>query len=410
MKLNKVKAFIGVFDQGLISLSNLLIGLVLINYVSKSDYGAYVLANAIILLILGLSNGLINTQMSVNFAGKADVKKYCQSMLGSLVLVILVFSLLISAVAYALYFLSFIETSTAKIIYAIALSSISVLMHEFFRRYYLLSSDTASVLIIDIIYLVFMFMGVMLLNYFSVQEMYIKVIYVYGISTLIAALFALYRTRLYFIQSYKVIKRVIVESWLHGKWAIGGVVVTWLQSQSYIILLALLVAAEGVADANASRLFLSPIALVIMSLAKIYMPRMALMKQDIGVTGILKYTNNITFFLSLMIIVYGCCMYFVSPYIIDKLMGDEYGDLSFYVLIWVGVFFVQAFRVNYSIVLQVIKEFRLITINIFISAIVVLFVSVLMISIYGVSGSIFSLLIGEALLVILFYRKLMYAK
>lgn len=60
MSLTKLRLFVGVVDQGVISLANLLIGLLLINFVSKADYGTYVIANSVILLLVGLSNGLIN--------------------------------------------------------------------------------------------------------------------------------------------------------------------------------------------------------------------------------------------------------------------------------------------------------------------------------------------------------------
>ena len=409
MVSNRIRVLIGVFDQGLISVANLMIGVLLIRYVSKEDYGIYVIANSVILLVLGLSNGLINTQMSIRFAEKVEKKEYCQKMLASLFSITLIFSVLTFLIIYFLTHIGLIELKIAKVMYAVSVSLISILMHEFLRRYYLLSTDTLSVLVIDVIYLAIVFMYVMLLIYFSIDGLYIQVIYAYGASAFVAVLYGLYNTRLDFFQSYKNIKIVIVESWGHARWAILGVITTWLQNQSYVFLLAILMTTEEVAEANASRLFLSPISLVIVSISKIYMPRLAILKRSKSVLFLLRKITRVAIFLSCLIMLYGLSLYFVSPYIVEIFMKG-YDNLNSYILIWSFVFLAQAFRVNFSIVLQVIKEFKFVTISMFLSSALLLALSVFMIKGYGVSGSIYALLFGELFIMFLFVRKLRYEK
>lgn len=407
---SKLNLFVGFFDQGLISISNLLIGLLLINSVPKAEYGIYVVANACILLGLGFSNGMINTQMSVSFPDKLNRKKYCEAMLSSLLVMALSFSFIALITSFFMAYTEIISNENLEVICAVLVSLVSILVHEFFRRYYLISSDTLNVLKIDVVYLVIMLSGIFILKNISADKMYIKVIYLYGFSTFIAALLASYKTRLFVSDSFAEVKYTVVDSWLHGKWALFGVVITWLQSQSYIFLLALLMTAESVASANASRLFLSPMALIIVSYVKIFMPRMAVLKNKKGGSHVFKYANRISVLLVVVVLLYGVIIYFLYPHLAAKYMGEEYVGLSDYILAWSGVFLIQVFRVNYSTVLQVVKEFRYISVSILMSSVTVIVVSWFMIDIYEVIGSIFSLIVGEVLLVFLFYRKLAYVK
>lgn len=61
----KIDVVWGVLDQGLQSLINLSISVLLIYYESKHNYGLYGLGFATLLLFVGFSNALISTQMTV---------------------------------------------------------------------------------------------------------------------------------------------------------------------------------------------------------------------------------------------------------------------------------------------------------------------------------------------------------
>lgn len=58
----KKDAIYGIVDQGLISLSNLGIGFLLIKLTSKENYGLYGIGFAAILLCVGVANALVTTQ------------------------------------------------------------------------------------------------------------------------------------------------------------------------------------------------------------------------------------------------------------------------------------------------------------------------------------------------------------
>ena len=77
----KKDALYGIIDQGLISLSNLGIGFLLIKLTSKESYGLYGIGFAAILLCVGVANALVTTQMTVFAPEKPDKVKYCCTML-----------------------------------------------------------------------------------------------------------------------------------------------------------------------------------------------------------------------------------------------------------------------------------------------------------------------------------------
>src|SRR5690606_26184457 len=89
-----------------------------------------------------------------------------------------------------------------------------------------------------------------------------------------------------------------------GKWALGGVLVSWAQNQGYVLILALVKNSALVAEANAARLFLAPIGVVSTSISKVIMPKLVQLKINNNINKAIITTRKLLFFILTFITVY----------------------------------------------------------------------------------------------------------
>jgi O-antigen/teichoic acid export membrane protein len=83
---------------------------------------------------------------------------------------------------------------------------------------------------------------------------------------------------------------------------------------------------------------------------------------------------------------------------IGFLLTKEYSKLNTLILLWGCLFLAQAFRSNYSALLQVFEKFRAITLLNMASATVVILSSIYLIGKLGADGSIVGMILGEIIL------------
>jgi hypothetical protein len=72
MRINKIDAAWGLYAQGFRSLNSFIIGLSFINFFSKNEYGLYGMGFAVLVLLVGLANGAIFSQMTI-FVSKKKI-------------------------------------------------------------------------------------------------------------------------------------------------------------------------------------------------------------------------------------------------------------------------------------------------------------------------------------------------
>jgi len=182
--------------------------------------------------------------------------------------------------------------------------------------------------------------------------------------------------------------------------------VTWLQDQSYIYLLALASSTASVAEANAAKLFLSPIALINVSFGRTLMPRWARMRSEKNIEGIVATARKAAYAMSAIIVFYVLIILLCKDLIITNFMTKEYQGIGVLIFLWGVWFLIQTNRANSSWCLQVFSKFRQIMTTNMISAVTVVSISFILIAHLGAEGSILSLIIGETVFAILLRKVL----
>ncbi len=394
-------------DQGLISLANFGIGLSLINLGTKEEYGLYGIGYALLLLTVGVANALVTTQMSVFAPEKKanKLKSYCMSMLAGQYLIILpVWMLFIVTVFLATPYIEALRIHKAFIM-TVACAALAMLFHEFMRRYFYIVSEPIKILIIDIVSVSIIFTGIFCIGYFELTSPHVVIMLFYTAGTICAGLLGFTLSRMNPDVSAKTVLHSLKEAWGTGKWALGGMAVTWMHSNGYILLLTFFVSTAAVAEANAAKLFLAPVGIISTGLIRVYMPQLAFLRVQNSHKELILKARKILIVVLLSIVLILTAIFFGKDFVLHFMYSDKYQDIGIFIIAWALVFSMQALRTSNSIILQVYKQFKEITSCISITALVSLLLGVILISIWGILGSIFAIFAGELLLSYLLWKK-----
>jgi O-antigen/teichoic acid export membrane protein len=248
--------------------------------------------------------------------------------------------------------------------------------------------------------------GLALVYYHAPTHLSLAAIWLTGLASFLAGLLILVKIQLLTHLCFAEIGRALAESWLQGRWALLGISVTWLQDQSYVYLLGILVSASSLAEANAPRLLLAPLALVNLSVMRILLPRWVNLRVAGQHESIRSSGRKAAF---LMFCIVGAYIAVLLPFrklLAARLLTSEYTDITVLLVLWGILFTVQSQRSNIAAQLQVFQQFRQITQANAASALLVVVVGSMLISWYGVRGSIVTLIVGEIVLTLLLWRRL----
>ena len=400
-------ATIAIFDQGLISLSNLLIGLSLINFTSKENYGLYGIGFAAILLSVGAANALITTQMTVIVPEKRaeEADSYCLSMLIGQYHIFLPLWIVYTLCVLALFSNEPLVAGNLEYFLVLGCTILAALFHSFMRRYFYIKGDPLNVLKIDFFHLVTVLIGIAVCVGIDIESLHIAVMALYGLGALIAALVGFSRSTLPKKLRYSSVLESVHEAWQQGRWALGGVIVTWLQSQGYVFILAFMASTAAVAEANAAKLFVAPVGVISGGLVHVYMPKLAFLRSQGKRSEIVVQARKILGVVLFSIVLLAVGILAIEDVVLEYVYSGKYDGIAPFILAWIVVFSIQAFRGNNSMLLQVYRNFSSITKYNTLTAVVSLVLCILMVQAWEVIGSIYSIAIGELLLAYFLWRK-----
>ncbi|MEY4730744.1 MAG: hypothetical protein RL020_1902 [Pseudomonadota bacterium] len=400
----RTSVIISVLDQAWLSAANLLLGVFLIKHSSKEEYGGYVLGYAIILFLVGVQNALVTTQMAVLAPSRTEKEqgRFCSALAIGQFAIFVPVVLLIALIGLALGWSGSVNGS--GLAYAIAISLLGVILREFFRSYFFLRLKPVAVLCLDVIFVVLLFAGLWAAVQMKFASINFAALVIMGLASAIVGLASVFLARNDMTVSMVDIKPALQESWQHGRWALAGVTVTWLQDQSYIYLLSAMVSTAETAEASAARLFLAPLTLLNVGFSRVLMPRWAYMAHEGKQQEIVSMANRVKWILVSMVVVYVALLLLVKDWLTPLLLTGAYTQTSSLIAMWGVLFALQAVRNNYSSLLQVFKRFRDITLANTATALGVLIMGAVLIKMYGIKGSMITMIIGEfALTILLIY-------
>jgi O-antigen/teichoic acid export membrane protein len=156
-----------------------------------------------------------------------------------------------------------------------------------------------------------------------------------------------------------------------------------------------------VADANAARLLVAPLMLVNSGLTNVLLPRLVLLRSEERYIEAEQLAHRLMWMIAGIFVLYTALVVLADGRLTSLVLGDTYTGLESFIVAWAAVNLLTALRGNTSILLQVFKAFRTITLANIGSAVVVLILTWPLMYYYGVLGSIAAVALGEIILVVL---------
>lgn len=386
---------VAIFDQAFISAVNFSVGVLLIRRIPAHEYGLFVLLNGIILLAIGIQNAVITTPMTVlgPKLQAPEKKQFVSALANTQYFIWLPAGLIFGLLTAIGKFINLSQAST-QYLSALVIVILVVFSREFMRRVFFVYMRPVFVLIVDVVYGIIFLLTI----YFVTLEGPTSALDAIG-SMGAAALLAGGIGILVFQKSVgwkaSISFAPIVNCWKHGRWAVMGVIVTWLQSQGALYLLGGLEGTVDVADVSASRLLLMPVIVVLTGVISIIKPYGASILAEGREKPMMKLFYKIMAVLALFALGYSIVIIAVKDYAALFLFKKEIPGMALLLSLWGLVFLSQIFRRNLSTVLQIFERFEtLFYIGTF-SAVFSLIASYLAILQFKGPGSIMGLIFGE---------------
>jgi O-antigen/teichoic acid export membrane protein len=392
-----VKSGLAFLDQAVLSGINFVGAIILMKTAGKEQYGYYSIAFAISLFLVSLQNAVVTTPLAVLLAGKkgeaGDV--YAGALYWGQIIAVVPLSIL-GLTATGILYLSGLGTTQLSTISALCFAGIGILLREYSRAYHFAKQFPSTVLLLDstfaVIYLVLLGWC-----YCAMQITAPLAFVLMGIASILSA--AVFRQRTWKFH-WADIRASYRENWAFAKWSLTGVMVTHVQSYCNLYLTGTLIGTAAAGTLSASRLPMSPMALLQTGWNKVAVPRGAHLRERRQLTRFFKEQALVTIGVGIAVIAYVGVLWMFADVLKKVLFNKGYEGSLDLIWFWAAINIVGFTALSASIGLQVIKEFDIIVKSSSVTMIITLASTVILIGRYGIQGGLAASLLGDSVLAV----------
>jgi len=400
------------FTQGLLSLTNFVVGLCVAKYAEKSEYGIYVILFSTLGIVGNYQNALVNNPLTVLIHRKGgEEKPLFVSGLG-FGQWLFFFPLALLSLVIALIYASLQQDFTiVNYLLVLGLASSTYLLREFLRTVNYAKMRIHLVVKMDAIFVVSVALGLGILVGLDRVTSTVSIA-ILGIGYLLPSAFGYVYAGDLYVLKWESIRKAMAETWQYSKWAMISVSSYMLQNRGYIYIVSVALGLQDLADISAARLFLMPLGLIVDSSGKMMLAKGAEVLNVEGVRRFKRFVLSVTGFLFLLGVVYGGLLWLTHPVLITSVFGDKYGNLSGLIFLWGINFLIYSLRYPINTALMACGEFKTLAGYDVLGGIITTVTCFILTGAIRGPGAIIALTIGEMILLslnmpklILFFRR-----
>jgi O-antigen/teichoic acid export membrane protein len=274
-------ASIAVFDQGIVSATAFVSGLILARATSKEEYGTYVVVISLILFLNLFQSGLITRPMVVIGATKPPLQwgVYVRSL--SLVQILLG-AVLVGVVAVGGVVAAWTNEGAtfSSAMWSLAAGLMFIQGQEFIRRALLTRGALTRVLCVDVVWCGTQ-IGLLALASVSGRLSASTVLGAMGVGAAFGAVTGLLLARSDFGTGPTNVRAALGESWRFGRWTLGVNFVSYGLIQVNILIAAAFLGLQGPAILDAARNLVAPTQLLLMAVSNV-LPSLGARRLQLG--------------------------------------------------------------------------------------------------------------------------------
>jgi O-antigen/teichoic acid export membrane protein len=387
------KGVLALIDQGLLSGSNFLVGILLARWLSPNDYGAYALGFSIFLFLSGFHNAFFLEPMSV--LGPESYPRCLTSYVKKLLGLHFVMAFLLSVLAVAGVLLLRIFTSDPAIrsaMWGVAIAVPLILFQWLCRRAVYLKmapwlaavSSAAYCIALVVLLLAFKrsispFMGFLVQSLAAIPAIFLLLISLqWGISP----------------DRGPSAHDVLREHWRYGRWVVGSAFVYWLSANAYYVIVGALLPMQDLAALRALRNFTLPFAQALTAVTLLVLPWASSRFAAEGAQGLQRRTRQLTLLFGSGALVYFCVIWLFGSRVMNFVYAGRYNEFSHLLALATAPLLLIAASVGSEIAVQVMQAPSEVFLAYAISGALTLLVGVAFTHYWGLVGGLVGILIS----------------
>jgi O-antigen/teichoic acid export membrane protein len=386
----------GIACQMIQSAANFILSMIVARACSKTEYGLYTVAFATLIIVTSVQNALFNGPFQVIAPGKneKDRTRFTSGIALDELLFFIGLSLL-SLAAYGGYGIFRNDSPHLFFVLALIITGCAWAGREFVRTLNSSHLNMKALLSGEIAFAGIAFIATMLFWQLKILNCQYALLCLAG-GCAMGSIIGLVQSKQRF--SFRLIdaKAALKETSPYAWWALIGVIISTIQSQSYVYLLSIMTNLSETAEINAAKMFLMPIGLLSAGISRIFLPKGSeLLNHGDGFKRLMKLTAITIAALLLLSIIYCASLSVFFKQIILLTIGNKYASITQYFLLWSGIFIAQVIRTPLMLALLVFKKFKYTAMVGAVSAAVTLTVSFLGMKSLGGKSMLVGMLVGE---------------
>lgn len=341
---------IALFDQAVLSLFNLAVNLALIKFATPVEFGRFIYALTLILIMTSLQNALVATPISVMLPGRKAAER--RSGLKTIVSFDLVLRCAAAATAGALCLL----TEWTPIFLAAVMAAVfTTLARETARNIYIASDRMRSCFTLDATAVGVATAAVVLgWSYLTPAVACLAGITLGNLAALGLVARGLIPERL----RLRAIAGAYTKFWIKTKWSLIGAATTEVQYRNYVFAIEFFRGTSVLASVQAGRLLLGPLQLMVQSWARVARPAMARDLAQGDQPGAFRKFIQGSALVIAMSVAYCGALYFAWPWLKPWIFGDKYSGIALMTAAWAVYALINVVNVALSSLLLAANELR----------------------------------------------------
>jgi O-antigen/teichoic acid export membrane protein len=392
------KITMSLVEQGLYSLPNFILNILLARWLSEAEYGSFAFGFTIFLLLSGFHTALINEPMMV--LGTAKYRKNMFSYLESM----LIFHVVLTSGLISLGLLSRLiiygySPLLAEGLLGASISTPFILLHWLFRRACYMYGDPQIAVKGSSLYALSI-LGIFILRQFELVNV-LNAFLLMSVGSILASILMWYTLRgKYGGQSIGYPHReILIDHWVYGKWVLGSAVASWISTSISIPALGLLYGPEHAGIFRAMQNLALPLQQIYAVLDSLLVPWLSSQTATASSSDFINKSKNIVYLYLFTGVFYLVILYFTKDILIAFLYGDQRYQIYSWLVISLGMYaLMDMIFHSFSVTLRALQKPNAVFWAQLASAIISLTINFFLIWKLGLEGASYGILLTGAVM------------
>jgi O-antigen/teichoic acid export membrane protein len=388
-----------VVAQALLSAANLCVGLILIRRTDDQEYGYYVLVLNALMLITQIQTQFIAPAMILRMSNSDKAER--AGLIGGIYrqqrLSIPFLGAGVAVIAVLLWLGHALSGTVTLIILAGIGAGLTSLHREFFRMVLLAYRRPDEVLRVDAVYVVLLVASAMLATLTPFPALVAVLLLCLSTATsgtLLAG--ALWKYEPWNIHGPDVLRQIATV----GAWTTAGAAIHWTFAQGYNYLIVGTLDVKAVAAVAATRLLMMPVNMLSTGVASLMLPTTSAWLQQRGTATVFRRLLLLSCGITCLALCYFLVVWLLRDWLFLHVLRKQFAHRDQLMFMWFFIFALMVFRDQLLFLPLARRRFKTLTGVTFLSAVLSLSVSYVMMRRVGVEGALIGVLTGEIISVL----------